>query len=102
MRLAAARGGAPWGRLTPCRCRHCLKLAWLPGLDEPDEAGLGVALLALHPAARAPASSRGPSTGSQARRRAGRWDGLVNVSPSRSAAGAPEMPAGQAGLARRL
>ncbi|MDX6335788.1 MAG: hypothetical protein QOG05_3128 [Streptosporangiaceae bacterium] len=82
--------GRPCGRLTPWRCRHCRKLALLPELEEPDDdAGAGAALLALHPAARVPASRSGPSTGSQARRRAGCGYGLVNMSPSWWAVGAP-------------
>src|ERR1035438_5132533 len=71
----------PCGRLTPCFCRHCRKLAWLPGLDED---GVDVALLALQPVARAPASSRGPRTASRARCRARyRYRLVVTMSPSR-------------------
>ena len=95
MRLPAE--GRPWGRLTPWRCRHCRKLAWLPGLEEPDEAGVGVALLALQPVAKTPASTRDPSTGSPARRRARYRYGLVTMSPWWSTAGVCEMPAGRAG-----
>lgn len=75
----------------------------LPGPAELDDAGAGAALLALHPAASAAASTMGPRTGSRARPLAElRFRLINNVSlGSRGGHLPPEAPTGRDRLPRR-
>jgi len=71
-------GPNPGGGVTPCCFRHWLKEVLRADPDEAEDAGAGAALLVPHPAVTVAASRTGPSTGSQARRRAGWQNTLIN------------------------